>query len=80
MATIEVEQEFNQYELIGACECHEGYVDILEQEIEWMKRNLWVLSQICICMKCEQSWEVRKWLTCKTSEYKLLTKYVEEEE
>jgi len=79
MATIGIEQEFNQNELIGACECHEGYVDVLEQDIEWMKRDLWVLNQIFICMKCEQKWEVCKWLTCKTTEYKLLTKYVEEE-
>ena len=72
MAKIEVNQEFNQDELIGACNCHQGYVDVIEQDIEWMKRDLWVLNQTYICMKCEQTWEVCKWLTCKTTEYKLL--------
>ncbi len=80
MATIEVNQEYNQDELLDACNCHEGYVDILEQEIEWMKRDLWLLDQTMICFNCEQTWEVRKWLTCNVTEYKLLTKYVEEEE
>ncbi len=80
MATIEVQQEFNPGELIGACECHEGYVDVLEQDITWMKRNLWILNEILICEKCEQTWKVQRWMEVKTTEYKLLTKYVEEVE
>jgi len=80
MPIIEVEQEYNQGELIGACDCHEGYVDVLEQDIEWMKRDLWILDQTLLCFKCEQTWKVRRWMNCKTREYKLLTKYVEEEE
>ena len=42
-------------------------------------KDLWILDEILICEKCEQTWRVHRWMEVKTQEYKLLTKYVEEE-
>ena len=47
------------------CKCGEQYVEFVEEECEWIKRNYYELKRCYWCIKCDCHWYIEEFLESK---------------
>ena len=71
---------FDEPSFIDLCDCHESYVECMDERIEHEKRDYYWIIKEFLCHKCEMIWLKRTYVIGKGDNWEIIQQPTGEEE